>query len=108
MWSVCALAVSWSLQMRVRPRSLLSVVDAWHVHVAERDVLRENSGPLWSENMIFGGLEMRNYSINALYWRFGAFNSLEITIPGPSPFATLQSFLELPNDRASPQRYLQC
>ena len=30
--------------------------------------------------MIFGGLEMPNYSINALCWRFGVFNGLEITI----------------------------
>ena len=34
--------------------------------------------------MIFGGLEMPNYSINALCWRFRALRGPKITIPTPS------------------------
>lgn len=33
--------------------------------------------------MIFGGLEMPNYSINALCWRFRALRGPKITIPTP-------------------------
>ena len=77
-WCTCALAVPWSLQMRISARPHMSIV-TYGMRNPGRDVVCEISGPLSSQIVILGVFGPYNSTHIYITWyrRLGVQRSLK-------------------------------